>query len=457
MSRWENKYVIGLTGNIAVGKSYVRQMLQHLGAYPIDADQLSHQAIAPGAPGYKQVVDMFGRFVVDPDGRINRARLGAVAFTLPEALAALESIIHPLVRQGIHALVTRAKQPVIVVEAIKLLEGDLANAVDSIWVVDASPETQIRRLLEKRNMTADEARKRIGAQPPQAEKLKRANVVITNDGSPEDTWRQVQTAYEEVLRRLAPPAPQPAAPQRPAAQPLVKPISVTSTASAASAAPPPIRPTMPAQPAAAQAVTPQPIARPAAALGAAQRVSTGRLGEAGDGAVSSPLLDPKTQIVIRRGMPGNAEAIANFINKVAARQVSRMDIMLAFGQKSFLLAYGKGDALIGVVGWQVENLITRVDEFYVATGVPKAPVLSDLIGAVEDASKELQSEVSFVVLPRALGPDVGPSLVRRGYVLLKLEEIRFPAWREAAQDLLTVPASDVLIKPLRADRVMKPI
>lgn len=134
-----------------------------------------------------------------------------------------------------------------------------------------------------------------------------------------------------------------------------------------------------------------------------------------------------------------------------------MDIMLAFGQKSFLLAYGRNDALIGVVGWQVENLITRVDEFYVMPEVPKAEVLGELIGAVEDASKELQSEVSFVVLPRTLGPEVGPGLVRRGYAPLKLDEIRFPAWREAAQDLLTVPASDVLIKQLRADRVMKPI
>ena len=154
MSRWENKYVIGLTGNIAVGKSVVRQMLQHLGAYTIDADGLAHQAMAPGAPAYKPVIEMFGRFVVDDDGHINRARLGSIVFAVPEALTQLEAISHPVVNQAIRALVSRAKQRVVVIEAIKLLETDLANMVDVIWVVDASPDTQLRRLTEKRKMSA---------------------------------------------------------------------------------------------------------------------------------------------------------------------------------------------------------------------------------------------------------------------------------------------------------------
>src|SRR6187431_768741 len=133
VSRWENKYVIGLTGNIAVGKSVVRQMLQHLGAYPIDADALTHQAMLPGAPAYQPVVETFGRFIVDPEGQIDRARLGALAFAVPEAMFALEKIVHPVVGQAIQALIARAKQRVIVVEAIKLLESDLAGMVDAVW------------------------------------------------------------------------------------------------------------------------------------------------------------------------------------------------------------------------------------------------------------------------------------------------------------------------------------
>ena len=85
MSNWPGKYVIGLTGNIATGKSAVRRMLEHLGAYGIDADALSHRAIAKGAPGYQKVIDAFGKWIVDSDGEIDRAKLGRLVFNDPEA------------------------------------------------------------------------------------------------------------------------------------------------------------------------------------------------------------------------------------------------------------------------------------------------------------------------------------------------------------------------------------
>jgi dephospho-CoA kinase len=94
MSAWPGKYVIGLTGNIATGKSVVRKMLEHLGAYGIDADALGHRAMAKGAPGYKPIVKTFGEWILGPDGQINRSRLGKIVFSDPEALAALESILH---------------------------------------------------------------------------------------------------------------------------------------------------------------------------------------------------------------------------------------------------------------------------------------------------------------------------------------------------------------------------
>ena len=206
MGRWENKYVIGLTGNIAVGKSVVRQMLQHLGAYPIDADALTHQAMLPGAPGYQPVVEMFGRFMLDSEGSIDRARLGALAFAVPSAMTTLEKIIHPVVGQAIQALISRAKQPVIVVEAIKLLESDLAGMIDAVWVVDAAPENQYRRLLEKRKMSPEEAKKRILAQGAQADKINRADVIIRNNGNVEETWKQVQTAWNDIRQKSATPA-----------------------------------------------------------------------------------------------------------------------------------------------------------------------------------------------------------------------------------------------------------
>src|SRR4030042_3717036 len=125
MSAWPGKYVIGLTGNIATGKSVVRKILEHLGAYGIDADALGHRAIAKDAPGYQEVVNPFGTWILGQDGQVDRAKLARVVFSDPEALARLEAIVHPLVRQAVDMLIRRSKQKVIVVEAIKLLEGPL--------------------------------------------------------------------------------------------------------------------------------------------------------------------------------------------------------------------------------------------------------------------------------------------------------------------------------------------
>ncbi|NWG16091.1 MAG: dephospho-CoA kinase, partial [Chloroflexi bacterium] len=210
MSRWANKYVIGLTGNIAVGKSVVRQMLQHLGAYTIDADGLTHRAMATGAPAYKPIVETFGQFILDAEKNIDRNLLGSIVFARPDALAKLEAIVHPIVGQAIATLVSRAPQPVVVIEAIKLLEGDLAQAVDEVWVVDAAPETQLKRLVVQRKLGEAEARQRIAAQGAQAAKLAKANVVIKNDGNVEDTWKQVQVAWSSVQAKLAPARPAPA-------------------------------------------------------------------------------------------------------------------------------------------------------------------------------------------------------------------------------------------------------
>ncbi|HRF98720.1 MAG TPA: dephospho-CoA kinase, partial [Aggregatilineales bacterium] len=174
MSRFGNKYVIGLTGNIAVGKSVVRQMLQHLGAYTVDADGLTHQAMSPGAPAYRPIIETFGQVILNPDKTINRGMLGNMVFGNPALLAKLEAIVHPTVGQAINTLVSRAKQPIVVIEAIKLVEGDLGKACNAIWVVDATPKSQYVRLIQKRKMTEAEAKQRILSQNSQKEKLKAA-------------------------------------------------------------------------------------------------------------------------------------------------------------------------------------------------------------------------------------------------------------------------------------------
>jgi dephospho-CoA kinase len=404
-------------------------MAQHLGAYPIDADALSHQAMQPGAPAYKPVVETFGQLILDSDKRINRQMLGTIVFSNPAALKKLEEITHPVIRQAIAALVTRAKQPVIIIEAIKLLEGELADAVDEVWVVNAKPETQYRRLLEKRKMSPDEAKQRMLSQPPQSDKLKRANVVIQNDGNVEETWKQVQAAWAGISRKLQPPADAQSATT----------IPVRPAPAAANPAPAPAAPAAPPAPAA----TPQIRAV---------------LPSDDDDGESRELSIDTAGVNIKRGMPGNAELIANFISQHSGQGVSRMDVMMAFGQKSYLLAQDNAGAILGMLGWQVENLITRVDEFYTGAGAQQAAVVYALVRAMEAASKELQSEVSFIFLPPNAAPAAIKVFMDYGYEPTTVKEIKIPAWREALQEAAADNSiGQILHKRLRKDRVLTPI
>ncbi len=198
MSKWPGKYIIGLTGNIATGKSVVRRMLEHLGAYTIDADALAHRAIASGAPGYQQVLDTFGKWVLDKDGEIDRQKLGNLVFHDPDALNQLEKIVHPLAIHATEILIQRASQSVIVVEAIKLLESPLRSQCDSIWVTHAPEEVQVERLMRKRRFTREQALTRIRMQHPQQEKVAAANFAILNNGSYDELWNQVSTEWKKI-------------------------------------------------------------------------------------------------------------------------------------------------------------------------------------------------------------------------------------------------------------------
>lgn len=132
-----------------------------------------------------------------------------------------------------------------------------------------------------------------------------------------------------------------------------------------------------------------------------------------------------------------------------------MDVILAFGEKSYLLAE-IGGRMIGIAGFQVENLITRMDEFYIVPDVPLAAVAPQLITAVEDASKELQSEVGFMFIPRTAPPNLLGAFFGLGYERIEIDSLKVPAWREAAQELQSAE-KQILMKKLRAERVLKPV
>jgi dephospho-CoA kinase len=199
MSVWPGKFVIGLTGNIATGKSEVRGMLQQLGAAGIDADALAHQVISKDEPAYLEVVEAFGTSILNQEDQIDRARLGQIVFSDPAALARLEGMIHPQVRKAVFQLVQQAPEPVVVIEAIKLIESGYLKLCDSIWVTYASEQVQLDRLIQQRSMSETLARQRIAAQASQNEKLAVADVIIRNEGTIADLWQQVESNWKRSV------------------------------------------------------------------------------------------------------------------------------------------------------------------------------------------------------------------------------------------------------------------
>ena len=199
-------YVIGLTGNIATGKSTVAGMLRHLGAFVLDADGIAHQLMLPETEIYGRIVARFGRAIVAEDGTIDRAALGEIVFADPEALSDLEQIVHPGVVSETLSLLCAASASVAVVEAIKLLEADMHRHSDAIWLVLSSREAQVERLMASRGLTQAQAALRIDAQPPVADKVACADVVIDNSGTLEATWAQVVDAWRRIPGAPPPPA-----------------------------------------------------------------------------------------------------------------------------------------------------------------------------------------------------------------------------------------------------------
>jgi dephospho-CoA kinase len=192
------KYLIGLTGNIAAGKSVVAKMLADLGADVIDADALVHDLQRKGTPTYDAIVAEFGSGILRADGEIDRRALGAIVFSDPNRLRALEAIVHPAVALESQRRMADAAAGVVVYEAIKLIEAGRHEMCDAVWVVTAPRDVQVARLVKYRGMSEGEARQRIDAQPPPEEKLRYATHVIDNGGSLEATRAQVERAYAAI-------------------------------------------------------------------------------------------------------------------------------------------------------------------------------------------------------------------------------------------------------------------
>jgi dephospho-CoA kinase len=191
-------YIIGLTGAIGTGKSLVRKMLEHKGALTIDADHLAHGAYGKGTKGCREIISHFGIGFLDSNGQIDRNRLGELVFTDPEALAELEDIIHPLVILAVKRLITLSTLPIIVVEAIKLLESDLKDLCDTIWAVTSSQENIYKRLKDARGMDRSQVDGRLRQQFIRYHSDTDIDMVIPNYGSIRELGLEVSSKWDKL-------------------------------------------------------------------------------------------------------------------------------------------------------------------------------------------------------------------------------------------------------------------
>lgn len=193
--------VVGLTGGICSGKSTVAGMFARLGAVVIDADRIAHELQAPGHALFNAILSDFGRTIVGEDGRIDRRRLGAVVFADPAARARLDEILQPAIVEECERRIRQAETSgaaVCLLDAALLIESGRHGRFDAMILVEASEAVQLDRLVTRMGLSRDEAIQRIRSQMPLEEKRRYASFVIRNEGSLEETERQVKAVWEQL-------------------------------------------------------------------------------------------------------------------------------------------------------------------------------------------------------------------------------------------------------------------
>jgi dephospho-CoA kinase len=196
--------VIGLTGGIASGKSTAARTLAELGARVVDADEVAREIVAPGQPALAEIVRSFGREMLLADGTLDRKRLGAVIFADADKRRALNAITHPRIAIETQARLGRLRQegvPVAIYEAALLVENRVHEGLDGILVVVCDEATQLERLIARDGYSEADARARIAAQAPVADKLKAATWVVDTSGPLTDTKKQLARVWEEILSK----------------------------------------------------------------------------------------------------------------------------------------------------------------------------------------------------------------------------------------------------------------
>ncbi|MCL4871842.1 MAG: dephospho-CoA kinase [Anaerolineae bacterium] len=436
--QWPQKTIIGLTGNIATGKSAVMHLAAEAGALTLDADAVVHSLMDYDSRLQGAIGVAFGAQMRLPDGRVDRAALGELVFKDAGAMKDLEQMVHPLVRQEIIARIEQSDKLVVIIEAIKLLEGDLKKLCDQVWATRCPAQRQIERLVICRGMDPAAAKQRVEMQGSQEAKIAQADVVFDTHGPMENTHKQFALAWRRLLgvdptlrRKLAEPLVAAAAPA----------ASVTPTT-----------PTPTAKPA---ATPPRPTAKPVATPAAEKAAPINR-------PQPIAIIPPTTpapsheEINVRRARPSDVPAILLHLHKATDGQVkmSRAELLMALGDRSYFIAQA-GSTISIVVGWHIENLIARVDQLYIFPPEAAATALDPVLKDIEKSAMQHFCEIIMAFLPNDQVDRLGGYLAFNEYQILNPDNLP-RVWKQALQE--SQPANTLaMIKILREDRITAPI
>ncbi len=393
---YAGKLIVGLTGNIATGKTAVMRLAAEQGALTIDADKIVHELMDNDANMQAALAVAFGSEVRREDGRINRKALGKIVFNDPQALADLEAMVHPAVRRVLDERLLESEQNIIFVEAIKLLEGDIANVCHQVWVTRCAPGRQLERLRVCRGLETKEAKQRIKGQSSQEEKVARADVVIDTNGLMKDTELQFNMAWSRLpdpasvadIPRL--PLPDESEPPLPGTEELTPPETAVTPA--------------PPKPVIAEKPAPPPATKPAKSV---------------------PQADiAPDEVQVRRARPSDIPSILLLIQRATDGRVKmkRKDLLLALSERGYFLGQ-VGPEICAVMGYYMDSQVAQIDEIYFyppefiqATGYA-------ILKEIEQSAFAHMGQIIVAFLPQNTPDALRKIFIQHGYETPPKEEL----------------------------------
>jgi dephospho-CoA kinase len=436
----KDSYLIGLTGNLGSGKSTVRKMLEQLGARGIDADALAHTVMERGSSTWRTIVEAFDTDILTFNGHIDRQKLGERVFADAEGLKKLEAIVHPAVGAHIKQIVREDQAPVIVIEAIKLLEANLGQWCDSVWVVQCTPQVQIQRVMQDRNMSEADARARLASQSPAEDKVKYAHVVIDNNHDEDTTRAQVEKTWSAIRSETARDKsawlydlPPKQTISQPAAPPVPKPAAKQELG---------VKPPTPVW---AKSKPPAHSAEPG---------------------IEQKTLDPsfppvptwanvEADVEIRRARRSDLNALSIAFAKQENRQrpLTREETLRRFGERGYFIAVTE-NRIAALAAWEAENLVAIVRELWEESADAAPVVLPKLFAMIEQEAGNLVCEVVLLQIKES-ALTLAAEALAAGYHQYELRALH-PQWQSVARERLR-PSDQIWLKRLREGITTKPI